>query len=57
VRITLTKVADSEIVTQDYSELFDGLESGVTYYVRVGALAVNPSSYYNYSKIIEMKIP
>jgi hypothetical protein len=49
--------SDGEIVSRTHSATLTGLTSGKTYWVRVGALSNNPGSYYNYSKIVEVKLP
>lgn len=54
--IALGDVSDAEIVAKTYTGILKELPSG-TYYVRVGALADNSSSHYNYSKIVEVKVP
>lgn len=53
----LSGKTDAEITSTTFSETFTGLASGQTYYVRVGALAENPGNYFNYSKVIEVKVP
>jgi hypothetical protein len=53
----LSSISDQEIIAKTYSATLTGLTPGVTYYVRVGAFADNASAYYNYSKIIEIKVP
>jgi hypothetical protein len=55
--IDLASVGDDEIISKTYSETLTGLTSGATYYARVGAIADNPGSYYNYSKVVEIKLP
>lgn len=53
----LTGKTDAEIVSTTFSASFDGLTSGKTYYFRVGALGENSGNYYNYSTVMEVKIP
>jgi hypothetical protein len=48
---SLTQVSDDEIVNTEYAFSFSGLDSGKTYYVRVGARARNDANAYNYSEI------
>ena len=55
--VDLSSMTDAEILSQTFTQTFSGLKSGITYYVRVGALAQNASSFYNYSTVIEVKIP
>lgn len=53
----VSAMKDSEIVAQTFTETLSGLTRGMTYYVRIGALAENPANHYNYSTIIEIDIP
>lgn len=53
----LLSVEDKDIVGMLYTEAFKELKSGSTYYVRVGALAENAANDFNYSKVLEVKIP
>ncbi|MDR2774076.1 MAG: DUF3823 domain-containing protein [Tannerella sp.] len=55
--IEVKSVSDDEIISKTYSATLTGLVPGSTYYVRVGAFADNPGSHYNYSKIVEVKLP
>jgi hypothetical protein len=55
--IDVNSVDDSEIVSKTYSATLTGLTPGATYYVRAGAFADNPGSHYNYSEIVEVKLP
>jgi hypothetical protein len=55
--IDLSGLEDLEIVSRTFTETFEGLESGKTYYVRAGAFAQNASNHFNYCEIIEVKIP
>jgi hypothetical protein len=55
--IDLNAVDDGEIVSKTYSETLTGLTPNTTYYVRIGAFANNPASHYNYSRIVEVKLP
>lgn len=49
-------IPDEMTGTTTYSYTFEGLDSGKTFYFRVGGLAVNPGGYYNYSPVIEVTI-
>jgi hypothetical protein len=51
----LLQVPDEEILNTTYLFSFSGLDSGRTYYVRVGALAQNDANAYNYSEIVAVK--
>lgn len=51
----LKEVADTEILKTTYKETIKGLQSGKTYYVRVGARTDNTSKRYNFTKITELK--
>lgn len=51
----LKEVADTEILKTTYQETIKGLQSGKTYYVRVGARTDNASKRYNFTKITEVK--
>lgn len=53
----VSKLQDSEIVSEAFTETLTGLQKGKTYYVRAGALAINPANHYNYSEIIKVVIP
>jgi hypothetical protein len=55
--VDVNSVSDNEIVSKTYSATLTGLAPNTTYYVRVGALADNAGSHYNYSKILEVKLP
>ncbi|MDR1455838.1 MAG: DUF3823 domain-containing protein [Tannerella sp.] len=50
-------VSDDEIVSKTYSTTLTGLTPNTTYYVRVGAFADNAGSHYNYSNVLEVKLP
>lgn len=54
-KITVSNINSLENV--NYSKMFESLTKGNTYYVRVGALGENSGNYFNYSEIIELKIP
>ena len=47
---------ETELDIATYSHTFENLKSGKTFYFRVGALAVNPGGFYNYSKVIEVTV-
>jgi hypothetical protein len=55
--IDVNSVDDDEIVSKTYSVTLTGLAPNTTYYARVGAFADNPGSHYNYSQIVEVKLP
>jgi hypothetical protein len=55
--IDVNSVSDDEIVSKTYSATLTGLTPGATYYVRAGAFADNSGSHYNYSKVVEVKLP
>jgi hypothetical protein len=55
--IDVNSVSDDEIVSKTYSAILTGLTPNTTYYVRVGAFADNAGSHYNYSKVVEVKLP
>jgi hypothetical protein len=55
--IDVNSVSDDEIVSKTYSATLTGLTPGTTYYVRAGAFANNTGSHYNYSKVVEVKLP
>ncbi|MDR1723388.1 MAG: DUF3823 domain-containing protein [Tannerella sp.] len=57
VDIDVNGVDDAEVVSKTYSATLTGLTPGKTYWVRVGALANNSGSYYNYSQIVELTLP
>jgi hypothetical protein len=57
VDLDVNAESDDEIVSRTHSATLTGLTPGKTYWVRIGALANNPSSYYNYSKILEVTLP
>jgi hypothetical protein len=48
---------DEEILSKQYTDVIGGLTSGNTYYVRVGALTNNSNNKYNYSQVVQVKIP
>ena len=47
---------ETNVGVSTYSHTFENLKSGKTFYFRVGALAVNPGGFYNYSKVIEVTV-
>lgn len=51
----LKEVADADVLKTTYKETITGLQSGKTYYVRVGARTDNVSKRYNFTKITEIK--
>lgn len=54
----LTAVPDETILATDYTDEIKGLLSGKTYFVRIAArTATNINNKYNYSKVMEVKIP
>lgn len=53
----LSGVKDEAIVTTTYTDsVLDCLEPGVTYYVRVAALASNTSGRYNFSEVVKIEM-
>lgn len=53
----LSGIDDSEIEGQVYTQTVENiLESGVTYYARVAALATNSAGRYNFSPVFELKV-
>lgn len=57
VEVNLGEMTDNEIVSSTLAGEFTDLQSGQTYYFRAGALGENSGNYYNYSTIVEVKIP
>lgn len=57
VAIDLKGLTDEQIEAETHTASFDNLVSGQTYYFRVGALGKNSANQYNYSEVIEVKIP
>ncbi|MDR1880713.1 MAG: DUF3823 domain-containing protein [Tannerellaceae bacterium] len=55
--IDVNAVSDDEIISKTYSATLTGLTPNTVYYVRVGAFANNSGSHYNYSKVVEVKLP
>lgn len=55
--VDLSNLTDEEISSTTFTGKFIELQKNKTYYLRVGALAENPSNYYNYSKVIKVEIP
>lgn len=55
--IDISGMTDAQITASTLQTDFEGLQSGKTYYFRVGALGENSGNYYNYSSVIEVKIP
>ena len=53
----LSKLTDAQITSSALEANFEGLTKGKTYYFRAGALGENSGNYYNYSAVIEVKIP
>lgn len=53
----LSGTDDVSILATNYTDTVTGLSSGKTYYIRVGAIAVNSYNKFNYSAIFEIKIP
>ncbi len=53
----LSGVKDEAILTTTYTDsVLDCLEPGVTYYVRVAALASNTSGRYNFSEVVKIEM-
>lgn len=52
----LSEIPDESILNQSFSDVIDGLTSGKTYYVRVGARTNNANRKYNFSKIFEITV-
>lgn len=53
----LSGAKDEAIVTTTYTDsVLDCLEPGVTYYVRVAALASNTSGRYNFSEVVKIEM-
>ena len=57
VEAQLSEMTDDQIASSTLQAEFTGLQSGKTYYFRAGALGENSGNYYNYSTVIEVKIP
>lgn len=57
VEADLSGKTDDQIVSSTLTAEFTGLQSGQTYYFRTGALGENSGNYYNYSTVMEVKIP
>jgi hypothetical protein len=55
--IDLSGYSDADLATTTFTSTISGLTSGTTYYARVGVLTNNSLSRYNYSPVIEVKIP
>lgn len=53
---SLSEIPDENILDQSFTDVFEGLTSGKTYYVRVGARTDNDYRRYNYSKIFEITV-
>lgn len=54
--ISLSEIPDEDILKQSFTDVIEGLTSGKTYYVRIGARTDNDYRKYNYSKIFEITI-
>jgi hypothetical protein len=52
-----TSIPDVTLLATQFTDVVTGLTSGKTYWVRVGALATNTLSRYNYSKVFQVTIP
>lgn len=57
VRRDFMNIADTTILDSNYSETVSGLDSGKTYYVRVGARTNNPLKRYNFTEVFKIVIP
>lgn len=62
VSTSTTSISDATLLATTFTDVITGttsvpLVSGQTYWVRVGALATNTLSRYNYSKIIKITMP
>lgn len=44
--------SDTELLAGEYTETFEGLKPGVTYYIRSGARTINDGSLYNYTPAV-----
>ena len=53
---SLSEIPDENILNQSFTDVVDGLTSGKTYYVRVGARTDNDYRRYNYSQIFEITV-
>jgi hypothetical protein len=53
----LNGVDDDVILNSQYTDVVSGLQSGKTYYVRVGARTVNANNKFNYSEVVKVVIP
>lgn len=53
----LSAIADATILTTTYTDVINGLVSGKTYYIRVGARTNTTPTRFNYTPIVEVKIP
>jgi hypothetical protein len=51
----LQQTPDEEILDTPYAFSFSGLDTGRTYYIRVGALSKNDANAWNYSKVVAVK--
>ena len=55
--LDLSETSDDVIGTKTYTvSILDCLESGVTYYARVAALAANTSGRYNFSEVVKIEM-
>jgi hypothetical protein len=53
----LSGIDDNTILGSKFSDTLRSLQSGQTYYVRVAAKTANAYNKYNYTKVMEVKIP
>ncbi|MBK5723019.1 DUF3823 domain-containing protein [Dysgonomonas sp. Marseille-P4677] len=53
--INLKEINDTEVLQTTFKQVVTGLESGKTYYLRVGARTDNPQKRYNFTQTIELK--
>lgn len=57
VKHDLSGVSDESILSTEYTDTLTGLNAGQTYYIRVAARTNNANNKYNYSPVMEVKIP
>ena len=55
--VDLSGYSDADLATTTFTSTITGLKSGTTYYARIGVLTNNSLSRYNYSPVIEVKVP
>lgn len=53
----LSSFTDAQLASTTFTSTITGLTSGTTYYARLAVLTANSLSRYNYSPVVEIKIP